>query len=525
MFLARRGTLSAEPEREQSEDHAAFADTAVGEGAGEGEWPATRPEPRIVQETGDLEPEEVDPMIGRMLGGLYRVESRIGEGGMGAVYMAVHIHLNKGFAVKVLSEKVAANKTAVSRMLQEAQAACSIEHDNIVDVINFDETDDGRVYLVMELLKGTSLATLVDAGPMKLERALPIAYQICEALQAAHESGIVHRDLKPENVFIVRKSDADFVKVLDFGISKVKTAEAEEVRMTKTGQLVGTPLYMSPEQAKGETDIDHRSDIYSLGVMLYEMLVGEPPFEGGNYFQLLWKHGNEPPTPPREKRPEIPEGVEAAILKCLEKERDARFQSMAELESALAAAAPGIGMHPTRLVSMPPRRFSIPQDPEPELPPARSGRGLAALAVVGILVGAVGIGVALNRDDPPPAAETPPPEPAETEPEPTTEVAPPVMEALPMGAEVPPEPRASVPFDSSPAGAEVLVGGEVVCVTPCEHTFDEGAELDVEMRLGGRRARFRVDVERDMETVHRNLRPRRSGSMDNGAGPMFKLMY
>lgn len=187
--------------------------------------------PTIVYDDED-EDEGPDPMIGRVLSGLYKVDSRIGEGGMGTVYMAVHIHLDKPFAVKVLSDKVAANKSAIDRLKQEARAASSIDHDNIVRVVSFDATDDGRVFLVMEMLEGKSLADVIEPGPMALSRALPIAHQMCEALQAAHDGGIVHRDLKPENVFICRKRDSDFVKILDFGISKVKTAEAEQVRMT-----------------------------------------------------------------------------------------------------------------------------------------------------------------------------------------------------------------------------------------------------------------------------------------------------
>src|SRR5690606_37328029 len=199
------------------------------------------------------------------------------------------------FAVKVLNDVVADKRNAVERLRQEAMAAAHIEHENIVGVTNFGRTEEGRFFIVMELLKGESLADCIGRGPIELHRAVPITFQICRALHAAHEHGVVHRDLKPENVFLTEKGGRTLVKVLDFGISKMKTAEAEQVRMTRTGQLVGTPLYMSPEQARGETDIDRRVDVYAMGVILYEMITGAPPFEGRNYFELLWKHGNEPP--------------------------------------------------------------------------------------------------------------------------------------------------------------------------------------------------------------------------------------
>ena len=192
--------------------------------------------PTIVYDD-DEEDEGPDPMIGRVLSGLYKVDSRIGEGGMGTVYMAVHIHLDKPFAVKVLSDKVAANKSAIDRLKQEARAASSIDHDNIVDVVSFDATDDGRVFLVMEMLEGKSLANVIEPGPMALARALPIAHQMCEALQAAHDGGIVHRDLKPENLLIT----GDIVKLADFGL-------AREIRSRPPyTDYVSTRWYRAPE--------------------------------------------------------------------------------------------------------------------------------------------------------------------------------------------------------------------------------------------------------------------------------------
>lgn len=435
---------------------------ALAETAAAADWATGRSQPRIVRE--DELDEGPDPMIGQVLSGLYKVDKRIGEGGMGTVYMAVHIHLNKPFAVKVLSDKVAANKMAVDRLLQEAQTASSIDHDNIVDVVSFDTTDEGRVFLVMEFLEGFSLADLIEKGPMRIERALPIAYQLCQALDAAHDNGVVHRDLKPENVFIVRKRDLDFVKVLDFGISKVKTAEAEQVRMTRTGQLVGTPLYMSPEQARGESDVDRHADIYALGVMLYEMLCGRPPFEGGNYFQLLWKHGNETP-PPLDEKVDVPPAVAAAVMKALEKKPEDRHDTMEAFERALMAAAPEVGTHPSRLVTMPPRQAVAPREDDttpPKKPSMLPWIGTALALAIAV------IAMVWPRDEPEPRDE-PQQSTAQTVTMETTmettmqPLVEPTME-MPQG-EVP----VSVAFRSSPSGARVLAGDTELChATPCE---------------------------------------------------------
>ncbi len=420
-----------------------------------------------------------DPFIGKVLAGLYQVESQIGEGGMGTVYKVRHVHLHKHFAVKVLSSRIAADRQAVERLRQEAVAASSIDHDNIVDVVSFDTSDDGDVFIVMELLKGAGLADVLEAGRVPFDRAIHIAIQICRALHAAHERGIVHRDLKPENVFVCRKHDRDFVKVLDFGISKVKTAEAEQVRMTKTGQLVGTPLYMSPEQARGEHDIDRRADVYALGVILYEMLTGTPPFEGGNYFQLLWKHGNEPPQPPAARCPEanIPLAVEAVIMRALAKTPADRFQTMKELEDAIVAAADGVPL-PDHLASLPsfPSLSRSSDTPESVPPPPRSSRALVlGLGALALVLAGVGVVVA-TRDDGPSRHE---PVVFDTDPATAHEDTLPhgggdhPLDPLPEGVGTPGElvePTAPetvmIDFSSRPAGATVSVDGNEIGATP-----------------------------------------------------------
>jgi serine/threonine-protein kinase len=278
-----------------------------------------------------------DPLIGATLGGLYRVESLIGVGGMGRVYRATHTLLAKSFAVKVLPEGRAEKPDATERFLREARAASKIDNEHIVKVANVDRDGEHRLFIVMELLEGETLAERLERGPLPLEQALRIASQTGNALQAAHDAGIVHRDLKPENIFIVQRNGSDFVKVLDFGISKIKTPDHGDPKLTATDQIVGTPLYISPELARGVAAIDHRTDIYALGVIVYEMLTGTPPFTGQNHFQLLYKHGNEAPDPPsqRSKKAEIPAHVESAILRALEKDPNARFGDMEAFCAAL----------------------------------------------------------------------------------------------------------------------------------------------------------------------------------------------
>ena len=278
-----------------------------------------------------------DPLIGATLGGLYRVESLIGVGGMGRVYRATHTLLGKSFAVKVLPEGRAEKPDATERFLREARAASKIDNEHIVKVANVDRDGEHRLFIVMELLEGETLAERLERGPLPLEQALRIASQTGNALQAAHDAGIVHRDLKPENIFIVQRNGSDFVKVLDFGISKIKTPDHGDPKLTATDQIVGTPLYISPELARGVAAIDHRTDIYALGVIVYEMLTGTPPFTGQNHFQLLYKHGNEAPDPPsqRSKNAEIPAHVESAILRALEKDPNARFDDMEAFCAAL----------------------------------------------------------------------------------------------------------------------------------------------------------------------------------------------
>ena len=485
---------------------------------------------------------ENDPWLGRVLSNVYRVERKIGEGGMGAVYAARHVHLNKQYAVKVLSSAIAANTVAVERLRQEAIAASSIDHDNIVEVISFDGDEHGAVYIVMEFLRGESLADRVARGPMALHEALPIAHQIASALSAAHARGIVHRDLKPENVFLAKKGEHERAKVLDFGISKVKSADAEQVRMTRTGQMVGTPLYMSPEQARGETEIDQQVDVYALGVILFEMLTGAPPFDGRNYFELLWKHGNEAPPSLRAQRPDgsIPVAVEAVVLRALAKRRDERFPTMQALSDALDAAAPGIGVPAstslTSLAPLPRTALEPGVRTEPSVPavdPTQGSRRLAIGAVVATILVVAGLAWAVTQgstttptgDAAPPTATAPTPAPT-PEPAPTLGPSPtptPAPAAPPVDLEAAPA-LVAIRVESTPPGAEVRLGDRVLCTTPCEPSLEEGRGATLVLHRDGY-----LDVSETVEVVRGGsvevtLRPRRrSVASESGAGSTLPM--
>ncbi|HET7542241.1 MAG TPA: serine/threonine-protein kinase [Polyangiaceae bacterium] len=273
---------------------------------------------------------ERDALLGTLLAGRYRIEALVGSGGMGAVYRAAHVHMRKAVAVKVLHKEMTAFPEVVARFEREAVAAGRIEHPHVVSATDFGQLEDGSFYLVLEFIEGQSLARLVSkTGALSPLRALRITRQIVEALQAAHAVGIVHRDLKPDNVMLVDKDgDPDFVKVLDFGIAKVKVEEtSEQPVLTQIGTVFGTPEYMSPEQARGEL-VDARADLYTVGVILYEMLAGVSPFKADDLVVVLTRHLTAEPPP-------LPSGIDPAIVALvqllLKKEREQRVQSAAEL--------------------------------------------------------------------------------------------------------------------------------------------------------------------------------------------------
>jgi tRNA A-37 threonylcarbamoyl transferase component Bud32 len=275
-------------------------------------------------------PTHTSEILNTTLAGRYLVTKKVGQGGMGAVYEATHTLIGKRVAVKVLLEKYAQREAIVARLKKEAQLASSIGNEHIIDITDIGNTDDGSTFVVMEYLDGESLAECLSREhTLPEQRMLRIASQASSALAAAHAKGIVHRDIKPENLFLLKRKDQDFVKVVDFGISKslrVSDENEEVQRLTQTGMVLGTPLYMSPEQARGDEDLDHRVDIYALGVIMYEALAGHVPFAGTNYLSVISQVLNEQPKPLRQIRPEISEEFEAIVLKAMAKDRADRYE-------------------------------------------------------------------------------------------------------------------------------------------------------------------------------------------------------
>ncbi len=287
---------------------------------------------------------QVDTMIGTVLDGRYRLDSLIGEGGMGDVYRATHIHIDTEFAVKLLKPEFVANQTALKRFRLEAKAAGRIHHPNAVRVTDFGVTPERIVYLVMELVQGQSLRSLMrNEGKMDYLRTVNIVRQVCGAVEAAHHSGVIHRDLKPDNILVERVHNTDRVKVLDFGIAKLKETKTDAF-LTLAGTIIGTPQYMSPEQCQGKP-LDPESDIYSIGILLYEMLTGEVPFSGESTLQVVYNQLHQPPRPLGELSPHVPGQLVQVVMRALEKDPGQRqssaIQLSDELKQALEAAGEG----------------------------------------------------------------------------------------------------------------------------------------------------------------------------------------
>jgi serine/threonine-protein kinase len=285
---------------------------------------------------------EYDRLVGETLDGRYYVQRKIGEGGMGVVFAVKHTVIERPLAIKVLKKEVMRDEATLRRFVQEAKAASRIGHPNIVDVTDFGKTPDGMTYSVMEYVDGTTLSKAIKHGaPFPVDRAVHITTQIARALGAAHDKGIVHRDLKPENVFLTdREGRPDFVKIVDFGIAKVQPVDGgpqQGPRLTRVGSVFGTPEYMAPEQAAGRGDTDRRVDIYALGTILYEMLVGKVPHKADSMIRTIAMQMLDPITPPRQVNPDLPitAGLEAVVMKALAKNRDERYATMAELVAAL----------------------------------------------------------------------------------------------------------------------------------------------------------------------------------------------
>ncbi len=442
-------------------------------------------------------PPPVRDISGTLLLDRYRLLKKLGEGGMGTVYLAEHVTIKKRCAIKLLNPEYAHKEELVQRFLQEARAASMIAHENVVEITDFGAAPNGSVFFVMEMLVGEDLSdTIKREAPMPWSRVAPIALQICRALGAAHSKGIVHRDMKPENCFRVdRHGNADFIKVLDFGIAKVTSDDPDGTggRLTSTGMIFGTPTYMSPEQAQGQR-VDLRSDIYALGVILYELLTGKVPFSADNFMGILTKHMFDDPPAPSVAAPNagISPEVEAIVLKCLQKDRAFRFQTMEELGAAILAV--GTGASPVTVVpearARPisegrPTAFLSRSDSSPRAraagevtlaepqrqPGRRRGLLVAFAAGVAIVGGIIATVLALGVEDP---APTPPPVAVAVSQPPQPIVIPPPPEPDPQPTPVAPtasDPRVHV---ISNVAAEVFDAGDG---TRLGATGDEGFTL------------------------------------------------
>jgi len=337
-----------------------------------------------------------DLPAGTMIGE-YRVEGKLGEGGMGVVYAARHPLIGKRAAIKVISRELCASAEAAERFIIEAQSVNRIGHANIVDVFAFGTLPDGRSYFVMEWLLGENLRQRMDRGRMTLGEAAEILYDIAKALDAAHAAEVVHRDLKPDNVFLVHAADErPQVKLLDFGLAKLSGTTDMRAERTRTGVAMGTPLYISPEQARGRS-ITGATDVYALGAMAYEMIVGRPPFNAESSVEIMGKHIAEPPTPPRKLSPEVPPALDALLLRMLDKNPDAR-PSLAEVKSELAVHRAATTVTKTVI---------------PDVAPRRRGKTVALVTAVVVAAAAAAVALAVtqaggpDRDRPPEPASKP----------------------------------------------------------------------------------------------------------------------
>ena len=282
-----------------------------------------------------------DPLIGVTLAGKYLVEELIKRGGMGAVYRGKHVLMDKRVAIKVLRPSLAMDDDVVARFSREAKAASRISHPHAVSVTDFGEAENGVVFLVMEYLDGQTLKEIIKTeGAMSLERTAEIVRQVSGALDAAHEQGVIHRDLKSDNIMLSQTNGGDWAKVLDFGIAKIQQPNGvRDIDITAANLVIGTPQYMSPEQCSHSGPIDARSDVYSLGIIIYEMLAGKVPFTGESPTVIMMKQVQDDPPSLSEARPDLPAAVVGIVSQALAKQPDNRFQSAGELSKALAEAS------------------------------------------------------------------------------------------------------------------------------------------------------------------------------------------
>ncbi len=409
--------------------------------------------------TAEVHADSLDPLIGQTIDGRFRIVEVIGKGAMGKVYRAVQLPLNRAVAIKLLDSRYGAGKdeSFKQRFLVEAALTSKLNHPNTVRVLDYGSTRDGLFFLAMEYLDGETLEKLLTKGPLPWHRVLSIGQQMARALREAHELGVVHRDLKPGNVVLLHADDdADFVKVLDFGLVKsfVEGHELEGRAITQQGMLMGSPPYMAPEQGE-KNRADPRSDIYSLGTMLFEMLTGKPPFSGGGALEVILKHVHQPVPAivAPSKFEAVPEALQAIVMRCLAKSPMDRFQAMDELLIALQdVPVPSRNVEPE---AQPKTEAAVPVTLPPPQPvvvmaPAPPSRGPSVLLVGGFFVAAVA-GVLGTWAAVKPAAPT----------------------------------KLVFHVESNPIGADVVVEGKKLGVTPIdlEQLLGQGDRASLELRL------------------------------------------
>lgn len=386
--------------------------------------------------------------------GNYRVTAKLGEGGMGQVFLAEHPVIGSKVAIKAVHSHFARNPEVVSRFVTEARAVNQIGHDHIVSITDFATTPAGDFYFVMEYLQGEMLADQIGRKTFSPARAFNIAAQIADALQASHDQGVIHRDLKPGNILLIeREGTADFVKVFDFGLAKLTGKDGTvPTHSTGAGIVMGTPFYMSPEQCSGNAEVDHRCDIYALGVILFEMLAGRVPFLGDGYGEVMLKHVNEPPPSARALVSSLPAAVDEILTRAMAKHPSARFQKMTDLRAALleveaALSPPPVVVARATPVSRPTELVASAGELIHSSPPRprRNNHGVFLAGMAALAVAAVA-NFGFRRASVPMAAATPDPAGARAARNPDT---------------------VRVNFSSDPVGATVLrKDGSVIGTTP-----------------------------------------------------------
>ncbi len=486
-------------------------------------------------------PTPANPLIGALVAGRYRVVKRVGEGGMGEVFLALHEAIEKRVAIKVLKAEYSLKPDVAARFLQEARSSSRIKHPSVVDVFDFGQLDDGRFFLVLEFLEGHDLgAEIAKRGRLPIARVVELMLQVTSALAAAHDSGIVHRDMKPENIFL----EGERAKIVDFGIAKVRelgegsfadspTELAGAVparKLTKAGTVFGTPEYMAPEQASGR-EVDGRADLYACGCILYELLCGKVPFQGDSVVHTLTLHITEPLPPLRSVAPwiDLSPALEAVVARALEKEPARRYASMREFGEALAATpeaagAPsatlfarrggtvpidaGASVKPIPLVAARARTSTnLRADTLPEVPMSK-GNGKLIAVVLGVAVcaaAAVFVGTRRLREPPreaPPVATTsarPTPEPVVSREAPTPSVSP--------SASPPPAATIKLRVITEPPGAIVKKGGFQVCdSSPCDVLAEPHEAAEITAEKGELRGAAKVLAQRDQTITVRLAR-------------------